>query len=307
MELPQRMRTLYRHWDYHLTGRENPISAYANELPKKLTWFVEERMRMLEKKLAGAPPPYSDDPILSAYRFCNIFREFDRQTIEFHEHLNAYRPDFPLWLLNMLAARLIANTETVRAVGLLSFDAGENERWLERMTALPRPKFGTPYVFPVSTILKSATPTRETFLARYAPAVMPRVAREIGSWKDMPVQDGLARVLGAFGFNLSFLWTEVLIDTAYQYPERIDLFGAFPVGPGSLPTFRRIAPGETPSEAVAGLARKGMTAGLTCDGRPIRLSAENWEGIGCEFRKYTNLSGGAGRRRIYRARSAPLH
>ena len=39
---------------------------------------------------------------------------------------------------------------------------------------------------------------------------------------------------------------------------------------------------------------------LTYEGEPVWLSAENWEGIGCEFRKYTNLLAGTGRKRLYR-------
>lgn len=39
---------------------------------------------------------------------------------------------------------------------------------------------------------------------------------------------------------------------------------------------------------------------LTYKGSNVFLSAENWEGIGCEFRKYTNLINGNGRKRIYR-------
>jgi hypothetical protein len=38
---------------------------------------------------------------------------------------------------------------------------------------------------------------------------------------------------------------------------------------------------------------------LTYEGKTIWLSTENWEGIGCVFRKYTNLESGTGRKRLY--------
>jgi hypothetical protein len=38
---------------------------------------------------------------------------------------------------------------------------------------------------------------------------------------------------------------------------------------------------------------------LTYNHKPVYLSAENWEGIGCEFRKYTNLKNGTGRKKLY--------
>lgn len=304
MELPTNLKTLYRHWpQHHRMGRQALHSrdvCVDAALWNELTYFVAERMRVWERKVAGDEPPFTDDPILASYRFCNIFRELDRQTIEFHATLNPLRENFPLWLLNMFYFRLVARTETVQEVGLLSFDDVENGRFYERLIQTKRPRFGTPYVFPVSTILKSDTPTREAFIAHYLPLKMNAIAREIESWSRISVYEGVKRVLPVFGVNLTFLWTEVLIDVAYQFPERIDLFALFPVGPGSLPTLRRIDAQTDPAVLVTRLAQVPMAHGLTYEQMPLRLSAENWEGIGCEFRKYTNLKQGKGRKRVYR-------
>jgi hypothetical protein len=38
---------------------------------------------------------------------------------------------------------------------------------------------------------------------------------------------------------------------------------------------------------------------LSFNAKPVRLSVENWEGIGCEYRKYTNLAKGLGRKRAF--------
>jgi hypothetical protein len=255
---------------------------------------------MWQRKESGKKPPYTDNPILSQYRFCNVFREFDKQTIAFHVLLNPIRDDFPLWLLNMFYCRLVARPETITYTGLLSFNSKENEAFCKKLMGSPRPRFGTPYVFPVSVIQKSSTPSRETFIAYYLPNIMKTIAQEIETWDHLSVYDGVTRVLTLFGYNLSFLWTEVLIDVAYQYPACLDLFARFPIGPGSAPTFKAMAPGEDPSQLVTALANATVDTGLTYQGKPLFLSAENWEGIGCEFRKYNNLMTGKGRRRIYR-------
>ncbi len=291
MEIPDNIKNLYRHWDLHAAPRETksfPISDH-------ILWFINERNKIWQKKVTGEKPPYTDDPILSTYRFCNIFREFDRQTIEFHTLLNPLRDDFPLWLLNMFYCRMVARTETVKFTGPLSFD----QNIYERLIASPRPRYGTPYVFPVSVIQKSATPTREKFIAEYLPSVMQEMAAEISSWKSKNVHDGVEKILPLFKYNLKFLWTEVLIDVAYQFPEYIDLFGRFPIGPGSLPTMKRIHATMDPTLIVTELAQLSFDTGITVNGKPLRLSAENWEGIGCEYRKYTNLKAGSGRKRIY--------
>jgi hypothetical protein len=131
------------------------------------------------------------------------------------------------------------------------------------------------------------------------PLILPEVGREIVSWDKKGVYDGLALIIPLFGFNLRFLWTEVLIDTAYQFPQYIDLFGRFPIGPGSLPALRKINASRDPTMLVQDLSNFYFDTDLTYDGKILRLSAENWEGIGCEFRKYTNLKMGTGRKRIY--------
>ncbi len=200
----------------------------------------------------------------------------------------------------MFAYRMIANTDTVTQIGLLTFNPKEQKSFFERLNSTSRPRFGTPYVFPVSTILKSDTPTRETFIAFHLPKVMRGIAAEISTWKDMSVYDGIRRIIPLFRFQHEFLWTEVLIDVAYQYPERIDLFARFPIGPGSLPTMQRLGGAQESSEFVATLAGHRLDGGVSYNGIPLRLSAENWEGIGCEFRKYTNLKNGMGRKRLYR-------
>ena len=92
----------------------------------------------------------------------------------------------------------------------------------------------------------------------------------------------------------------MLIDVAYQYPGRINLFDRFPIGPGSMPTMKMIDAKSNPIDVAVGLTSIPFDTEITIDGTSLRLSAENWEGIGCEFRKYTNLKNGHGRKRIYR-------
>lgn len=303
MELPNNLKSLYRHWDFHVNpnipvNSENPFKD--QELFKDISWFIKERISIWNTKIAGLAPPYTKDPILSTYRFCNIFRELDRQTIEFHTLLNPLRNNFSLWLLNMFYCRMVARTETIRNVGLLSFDSKENKELYERLVNSSRPRFGTPYVFPISVIYRSNTPTRERFIAEYLPSIMKVIADEISQWNRKSVYEGVECILSHFKYNLRFLWTEVLIDASYQFPQYVDLFGRFPVGPGSLPTMKKINSKKDPSLLVTDLSSLQIDTNLTFNGKQLRLSAENWEGIGCEFRKYTNLKAGKGRKRIYR-------
>lgn len=45
----------------------------------ELYWsFAAKRQAIYERRLAGAPAPWTDDPILATYKFCNVFRAADR-------------------------------------------------------------------------------------------------------------------------------------------------------------------------------------------------------------------------------------
>lgn len=304
MEIPTKLKKLYRHWDFHTLSENKPIRSKQIfkdiKLFNNISWFIKERMDIWKKKISGKVPPFTKDPVLSKYRFCNIFREFDKQTIEFHALLNPLRDNFSLWLLNMFYCRMVARPETIKSVGLLSFDTKQNEKLYKKLNNVPRPRFGTPYVFPISAILKSKTPTRELFISMYLSTIIKSIAEEISGWNKMSVYDGVNKVIPIFGFNLFFLWTEVLIDVAYQFPQHIDLFKRFPIGPGSISTLNKIDARKDPSILVQELSSLNFDLGLTFNGEPLRLSAENWEGVGCEYRKYTNLKAGDGRKRLYK-------
>ena len=41
-------------------------------------YFASERQRMFERRVAGEPGPWTDDPILREFKFCNVFRAADR-------------------------------------------------------------------------------------------------------------------------------------------------------------------------------------------------------------------------------------
>jgi len=196
---------------------------------------------------------------------------------------------------------MVARPETIKYSGFLSFNEENNGSVYEKLMDSSRPRFGTPYVFPISVIQRGPTPTRELFIAFHLPAVMLQIAKEIISWRRSSVYEGVRRILPIFQYDLRFHWTEVLIDVAYQFPDLVNLFGRFPTGPGAVPTLSRIVPNQDPSFLVVDLSNQNINTGITYKGNYLKLSAENWEGIACEFRKYTNLKQGHGRRRLYKS------
>jgi hypothetical protein len=61
----------------------NAISRRQAPVPRdgvyELYWtFAARRQAAFEQRLAGEPAPWTDDPILQIYKFCNVFRATDR-------------------------------------------------------------------------------------------------------------------------------------------------------------------------------------------------------------------------------------
>ena len=303
MEIPTELKSLYSHWSKHTlaTLGSFPEVKIDEVLLRDVISFATERMRAWENKVNNQPAPYSANPILQKYRFCNIYRELDRQTMEIHRDLLPLKYDFNLWLLNLAFQRFVCKPETVKHVGHLRFDEGENKLVLERLLELERPKYGTAYVFPISAIQRSNYPTREEFFCLYLSQIIPAIAEIIQSFDNTSVQAALIHILPIFGFNFKFHWTEILIDVAYQFPEYIDLNRDFHIGPGALPTLKSLSGDQDLNAVLNKLATMQLASFpyLTFEGKAVLLSAENWEGIGCEYRKYTNLLKGAGRRRKF--------
>lgn len=69
--------------------------------------WVKEREKLRIRKERGDPQPWTDDPILSTYRFCNVRREDDRVTVWIRKHIREPYADHPyLWLMLCIARQI---------------------------------------------------------------------------------------------------------------------------------------------------------------------------------------------------------
>ena len=67
---------------------------------RELYNFMRERHRIYLRKTAGAPKPWTKDPILQKYKFTNVFRELDKTTVWLREHVRNPYIDHPdMWFM----------------------------------------------------------------------------------------------------------------------------------------------------------------------------------------------------------------
>jgi hypothetical protein len=72
-----------------------------------LWYWVQERTSIRMRRERGDPLPWTTDPILATYRFCNVRREDDRGTVWIRQHIRERFADHPyLWLMLCIARQI---------------------------------------------------------------------------------------------------------------------------------------------------------------------------------------------------------
>ena len=72
-----------------------------------LWYWMKARDEARAHKDAGNPPPHTKDPIIGAYRFCNVRREDDRGTVWIRENIREPFADHPnLWFMLCIARQI---------------------------------------------------------------------------------------------------------------------------------------------------------------------------------------------------------
>lgn len=96
----------------HLKSSRQPIPRPG---VYELYWqFAYERQKAFEARVAGQAAPWSDDPIIQQYKFCNVYRAADRVS-QFMIRDVCYNPELSYpedRLFQIVAFRLFSNIET---------------------------------------------------------------------------------------------------------------------------------------------------------------------------------------------------
>jgi len=74
---------------------------------KPFIYWIKEREMIRIRKEEGCPPPWTKDPILQNFRFCNVRREDDRVTVWIRENIREKYADHPNLFFMLCVGRLI--------------------------------------------------------------------------------------------------------------------------------------------------------------------------------------------------------
>lgn len=273
---------------------------------ERFVYWIEERDSIRIQKDAGGEPPYTDDPILSTFRFCNVRRMDDR--VSRWLMTNWYEPHdgHPNILAAVALARFVnlpAALEPITAYvfsGVIFWEAIKSE--LRDRRELDQPVFNGAYMVRgndgddkvASVVDYYVRPMWENH--RRSSLIVPTSMRQ--THRLLKTQHG-------FG---SFMAGQVVADLRWAEPgEWLDRYEWAPPGPGSQRGLSRLLGNPTNHQyhdesfnayLVAIIDQLGSLLPQEITGR---LEAHDWQNCLCEFDKYERVLWGEGRpKQLYR-------
>jgi hypothetical protein len=90
--------------------------ANSNSTLGRLIKFIVERERIRLRRRAGIAKPWTTDPILQQYRFCNVHRNDDKVTKWIHEWAYQWQNEPDLWF-GLAVARFVNWPDSLQQIG----------------------------------------------------------------------------------------------------------------------------------------------------------------------------------------------
>lgn len=174
-------------------------------------WIFERHMIYLRRFKQGQSKPWTDDPILQDYRFCNAYRELDTVTQWIaHNWRDSHKTDSNVWFA-MAMARLVNWPDTMAELGYPTvFDKTSFIMVMQRRKAQGRKVFSGAYI--VST--NGRAMDKAEYLAEFVLGPLWANRDHIRPHKNSRLEDFHKKLMLYDGMG-SFLAAQVIADTKY--------------------------------------------------------------------------------------------
>lgn len=267
--------------------------------------FISEREMIWHRRfLNKTPKPWTKDPILQSYRFCNTRRERDATTIWIAKNWRDPNQDEKYLWFAMLIARLLNNPATLEEIGFPSM--GNHYGWkpkefiakLDARAARGERLFGPAYM--ISTHGASGSKTK--YITYTILANVWEKRKELKLTNNNPLAD-LHTWLSSFHGLGSFMAAQVVADVKYAYPwnQALDWHHFVASGPGSRRGLNRVLGRDVDNPwkeddwvAHLGSLWDELFPLFAKAGVPV-LHYQDLQNCLCEFDKYERVRLGQGR------------
>jgi DNA polymerase len=303
-------------------GPSRPTLALAdvrldsdNPRARAIAWAIE-RENIRQRKEAGAPPPWTADPILAAGRFCNTYREHDAVTRWVTANIvEPHRENPDLWFA-LLAARCCSNEPAALAKlvqYLLPFDAAGFRTGLAALLARGTKVYRTDAYKPIMPPRELKGITMPEFHTEYV--LMP-AWREREHYRPQPGNTLAAhceRLQGVYRVG-DFLAAQIIADLKHAEPLRSasDWWTFTAPGPGSRRGLNRVLGRPIATQWNEAHWHHELMR-LKAEADPIfaaagmaPVDAQNYQNICCEFDKWERARDSGKVTRKYKHAAEPL-
>lgn len=270
-------------------------------LTKELCAFIKEREATRLRKERGNVRPWTKDPIISVYRFCNVHREDDAVTRWIAANwrdLNVGVED--LWFA-MVIARLLNLPASMEAVGFpIPWKPERFRKILHQRKAAGLNNFNAAYI--VST--NGNAMDKVDYLVERVLTPLWLARKQLRPLKGMTLDEWHTQLMKFDGLG-SFMAAQIVADMKYAPPlqDAADWHEWAASGPGSRRGLNRALerPVEAPWPGKTWLVALG-TLHMAVQARlpNLELHAQDLQNCLCEFDKYERVRLGEGRpKQIY--------
>lgn len=275
------------------------MMIYAFPQFQRFIAFVIERHRIYERRKEGKPAPWTKDPILATYRFCNVYRELDRVTLWIAGHwrgpFSAYED---LWFA-MVVARLINHPDTLAQMPLPGrWNRAQFLKAIHQRQEVGQKAYGSAYI--VST--NGTTGDKAEYLADHVLAPMWEQRKELRPRATDSLASYYGRLIKMQGMG-TFMAAQVIADLKYadMLIHAKDWWTFAASGPGSrrgMSYLMGFSGGMTWKEHEWKDALKELSVLVTPhikQAKMARLHNQDLQNCLCEFSKYWRTQAGRGR------------
>lgn len=275
---------------------------------KEFFAFIKERHAIYERRQAGKPKPWTKDPILQQYRFCNMYRELDTVTIWIRENWRESWADDPNVWFAMVVARVVNWPDSLYELAAAMSKGGaitwQPKTFVREMDA--RKTRGEKVWTGAYMIHADAAPGLSK-AAYYAERVLTPLwdARKEGSKVFSSSLSEAHQWLMQFRDMGSFMAAQVVADVKYtpMLADAKDWWTWAAPGPGSLRGLSRVEFGDLGTK-YSNEAWRASLADLKAQIDPMlakagmpKMHAQDLQNCLCEFDKHSRVKNGEGRPR----------
>lgn len=267
------------------------------EMLEKALYWVNERERIrIEKEVNQSPKPWTTDDIFLNYKFCNVFREDDRNTVWFREHMREpLRNDIDVFMATVIFRwfNLIETGESLLKHNLhVYWDSAKADEVIR-----PQPKWITS-----AYVIKSPNGFDKLTGIRWAiDQIIPYQYDLAKKFKESKSLQKSWETLKEFPYMGPFMAYEVITDLRHTYllEDAEDIYTWANPGPGCMRGLNRLSGRELKyvskkHDWQSELKELVLYINENKDPHVGNFEMRDAEGLCCEFDKYQRIANGEG-------------